>query len=64
METFEGSVRFVLENNDCTFIRQGDGEYDIWYCRPSKKYIAVDHSIKSKRHANIIMRLSGVNHQL
>jgi len=64
METFEKIIRTALEDNDCTFIRQGKGEYDIWYCRPSKKYIAVDHVIKSRRHANVIMKLSGVNHQL
>ena len=64
MESYEAVIRQVLEQNGCTFVKRGEGSYDIWLSAQSGKHFPVDDSIKSRRHANTILRLSGVNYQV
>jgi len=60
MKNYEKSVREVLESNGCTFVRRGAGEYEIWQSAVTGKYFPVDLEIKSRRHANIVLRHGGV----
>lgn len=62
MAEFEKKVRKVLSDNNCTFVRHGKGDHDIWYSPIVKKNITVDSKIKSRHTANTIMKQAGINY--
>jgi len=64
MQSYDNSVRTVLRDNDCELIGRGEGGCEIWCSPDKKKYFPVDDSIRSRRHANHIMKISGINHEL
>ena len=61
MAEYEKKVRELLKNNDCTFVRHGKGDHDIWYSPITKTHFTVDGKIKSRYTANEIMKQSGKN---
>ncbi|HBU11252.1 MAG TPA: type II toxin-antitoxin system HicA family toxin [Clostridiales bacterium] len=62
MADYEKKVREILQNNDCTFVRRGKGDHDIWYSPLTQRHVAVDSKIKSRHTANAIMKQSGINY--
>ena len=64
MESFEKLVREALEADGCIFIGTGKGDYDIWRANTSGVHFPVDLTIKSRRHANNVLELGGVNHRI
>ena len=62
MAGFEKKVRDILSRHQCTFVRHGKGDHDIWYSPITKRHITVDSRIKSRHTANAIMKQSGINH--
>lgn len=62
MAEYEKKVRAILKKNDCTFVRHGKGDHDIWYSPKTNTNFTVDSKIKSRHTANAIMKQSGVNH--
>ena len=61
MAEYEKRVRELLSQNQCTFVRRGKGDHDIWYSPISGKYFTVDGKIKSRHTANAIMKQSGLD---
>jgi hypothetical protein len=62
MAEFEKKVRAVLRANNCSFVRRGKGDHDIWFSPLTKRNFPVDSVIKSRHIANTIMKQSGINH--
>jgi len=63
MAEYEKKVRGFLKEYNCTFVRHGKGDYDIWYSPITSRYITVDGKIKSRHTANAILKQSGINHK-
>ncbi|EPF31612.1 hypothetical protein HMPREF9194_01963 [Treponema maltophilum ATCC 51939] len=63
MAEYEKTVRKILNDNGCTFVRHGKGDHDIWYSPISKIRFTVDTKIKSRHTANAIMKQSGLNYK-
>jgi hypothetical protein len=63
MATYEKAVRDILSSNNCTFVRRGKGDHDIWYSPITKRHVTVDSKIKSRYTANAIMKQSGINYR-
>lgn len=61
MPGYEKAVRDVLSKNNCSFIRRGKGDHDIWYSPITNKNFPVDGKIKSRHTANAVMRQSGID---
>lgn len=60
MAEFEKKVREILAQNNCTFVRHGKGDHDIWYSPITKINFTVDSKIKSRHTANAILKQSGI----
>ena len=61
MAEFEKEVRKILKQNNCTFVRRGKGDHDIWYSPITERRVTVDTKIKSRHTANAILKQSGIN---
>lgn len=61
MAEYEKKVRKILQDNNCSFVRRGKGDHDIWYSPITKRHITVDTKIKSRHTANAIMKQSGID---
>ena len=64
MAEFEKEVRKILKQNNCTFVRRGKGDHDIWYSPITERHVTVDTKIKSRHTANAILKQSGINFRL
>jgi hypothetical protein len=62
MAEYEKKVRKILAKNNCTLIRHGKGDHDIWYSPITKLPITVDGKIDSRHTANGIMNRAGIKH--
>ena len=63
MAEYEKTVRDILKENGCTFVRRGKGDHDIWYSPITGINFPVDAKIKSRHTANAIMKQSGIDHR-
>ena len=61
MAEYEKKVRDILSRNNCSFVRRGKGDHDIWYSPITDRNITVDTKIKSRHTANAIMKQSGID---
>jgi len=63
MAEYENTVRRILKENGCSFVRRGKGDHDIWYSPISNRNVPVDGKIKSRYVANAVMKQSGLSHR-
>ena len=63
MAEYEKSVRKILSERGCYFVRQGKGDHSIWYSPMTKQNFPVDGKIKSRHTANAVMKQSGITHK-
>lgn len=63
MAEYEKKVREILLRSNCTFVRRGKGDHDIWYSPITKINVTVDSKIKSRHTANAILKQSGVEYR-
>ena len=63
MAGYEKSLRQILLQNDCYFVRHGKGDHDIWYSPITKLHITVDGKIKSRHTANAVLKQSGIKYK-
>lgn len=63
MTEYEKKIRKILSENNCSFVRHGKGDHDIWYSPITNRHITVDSKIKSKRTANAILKQSGIEYK-
>lgn len=61
MAEYEKKVRKILLQNNCSFVRRGKGDHDIWYSPLSKRHVTVDTKIKSRHTANAVLKQCGIN---
>lgn len=57
-ENFTPSVKKILKQAGCTFVRQGKGDHEIWQ-RPDGYRFMVDNHIKSRKWANLTLKNAG-----
>jgi len=62
MADYTREIIDILSQNDCSFVRHGKGDHDIWYSPITNRNITVDAKIKSRFTANAIMKQAGVNY--
>lgn len=60
MAEYEKKVRQLLAQAQCTFVRHGKGDHDIWYSPITCRHVTVDNKIKSRHTANAILKQSGI----
>lgn len=63
MAEYEKKVREILSANQCSFVRRGKGDHDIWYSPITNRNITVDTKIKSRHTANAIMKQCGIDYK-
>jgi len=63
MADYEKTIRKILQENGCHFVRHGKGDHSIWYSSITGKNFPVDGKIKSRHTANAIMKQSGISHK-
>lgn len=63
MAEYEKRVRKILTQNQCSFVRHGKGDHDIWYSPITCRHITVDSKIKSRHTANAILKQSGIDYR-
>lgn len=63
MTEYEKKIRKILSENNCSFVRHGKGDHDIWYSPITNRHITVDSKIKSKHTANAILKQSGIEYK-
>ena len=63
MAWYEKAVRDVLRSNNCSFVRPGKGDHEVWYSPLTNKNFPVDSKIKSRHVANTIMRQAGIGYK-
>ncbi len=60
MAEYEKKVREILKNNGCYCVRNGKGDHEIWENPVNGKRVAVDHVIKSRYMANVVLKEIGI----
>lgn len=55
-------IRELLEQNDCYFVRHGNGDHDIWYSPIMNRNIPVPVKIDSRHTANSILKQAGIDY--
>lgn len=63
MTEYEKKIRKILSEKNCSFVRHGKGDHDIWYSPITNRHITVDSKIKSKHTANAILKQSGIEYK-
>ena len=63
MAEYEKKVREILKSNNCSFLRHGKGDHDIWYSPINNRHVTVDTKIKSRYTANAILKQCGVDYR-
>ena len=62
MADYEKDVRRILLDHDCSFVRSGKGDHEIWFSPLTNRKFVVDGKIKSRHTANGIMKQAGIEH--
>ena len=63
MAEYEKKVRALMKQFNCTFVRRGKGDHDIWYSPITDRHVTVDTKIKSRHTANAILKQSGIDYK-
>jgi hypothetical protein len=60
MKSFTPELKKILKAADCTFVRQGRGDHEMWYSPISGIRFTVDNNIKSRHTANGVLKQAGL----
>ena len=60
MADFSKDVKRILRENGCEFVRQGNGDHEMWKSPHSGNSFPVDAKILSRHTANGIMKQAGL----
>jgi len=60
MADYSPAVKKILKENGCWFVRQGNGDHEIWKSPITRKNFPVDSKILSRHTANGIMKQAGL----
>ena len=61
--SFTPDVKRILRRHDCTLVRSGKGDHEIWYSPILKRNFTVDGKILSRHTANAVMKQAGIAHK-
>jgi len=60
MADYTRTVKKILRENGCHFIRQGKGDHEIWYSPINGQKFAVDGKIVPRHSANETLKDAGL----
>jgi hypothetical protein len=60
MADYVRKVKLLFKENNCSFVRQGKGDHEIWYSPIVNKNIAIDGNIKKRSSANKTLSQAGI----
>jgi hypothetical protein len=60
MSGFTETLKQILVENKCWFVRQGRGDHEIWESPHTGKRFPVDSNIKSRHTANVVLKQAGL----
>jgi len=60
MADYTRTVKKVLSNNNCYFVRYGKGDHEIWFSPITGRNIVVDGSITKRSSAIKTLRKAGI----
>ena len=61
VSSFDKSIKKILEESGCYFVRTGKGSHEIWCSPISQINFAVSRHIKSRHTANGILKAAGID---
>ena len=64
MADYTRKVKKILSDNDCTFVRYGKGDHEIWYSPITERNFTVDGSIPKRSSANETIKCAGIKVKL
>ncbi|MEX2650496.1 MAG: type II toxin-antitoxin system HicA family toxin [Alphaproteobacteria bacterium] len=59
-DNFTPRLKAILREAGCAFVRQGEGDHEIWYSPISGKRFPVDSKIPSRHWANNVLKQAGL----
>lgn len=60
MKSFTPELKKLLVEANCSFVRQGRGDHEIWESPISGIRFTVDNNIKSRHTANAVLKQAGL----
>lgn len=59
MASYTRQVKEILRRHKCKYDRAGKGDHEVWFSPINNHKLAVDHNIKSRDLANVILKQAG-----
>jgi len=53
----------LLKINNCTFVRHGKGDHQIWYSPITNRQVTLDYKSSNKNTANGTLKDAGITHK-
>lgn len=50
----------MLREHDCSFVRSGKGDHEVWSCPNARRPVIVDGKIMSRHSANVVLKQAGI----
>ena len=63
MADYTNEVYRLLNKHNCTFVRRGKGDHNIYYSPIRNLNFSVDGRITIRHMANKVMKDAGINHK-
>ena len=60
MANYTRDLKKLLKEAECYFVRQGNGDHEIWYSPKTNTNFPVDSKIVSRHTANGVLRQAGL----
>ncbi|EKS42038.1 type II toxin-antitoxin system HicA family toxin [Afipia broomeae] len=60
MKSFTPELKKLLAEANCSFVRKGRGDHEIWESPISGIRFTVDNNIKSRHTANAVLKQAGL----
>jgi hypothetical protein len=64
MADYTRTVKKILSDGGCKFVRYGKGDHEIWYSPLINRKFAVDGKITKRSSANQTLKCAGIIHKL
>ena len=64
MSDYGKTIRRILADNNCSFVRRGKGDHDIWHSPISNRNVTVNGKIYSRYEAKEVLKQAGIKHKL
>ena len=59
-DNYTPRVKAILREHDCSIVRHGKGDHEIWYSPIKNRRFMVDNNIKSRHWANYTLKQAGL----